>query len=220
MSEEDLQRIRIAESQLREEKERMLYIIEGTRAGTWEWNVQTGETKFNEIWANMIGYSLEELQPISIQTWIRFAHPDDEQQSSEKLQACFNKKSDYYECECRMKHKDGHWIWVLDRGKVISWTEDGKPLWMFGTHTEISKVKETEFALRESKAFTEAVMNSINTGIVACNAGGVLTLFNKATIEMHGIPKSSIPSDEWGRYYRLLNKDGITPLETKRYPFV
>lgn len=218
LSDENLLLVQKAEAQLRSEKERMLHIIEGTRAGTWEWNVQTGETIFNETWANLIGYSLAELQPISIQTWIRFAHPDDEQQSTQKLQACFDKTADYYECECRMQHRNGHWIWVLDRGKVISWTEDGKPLWMFGTHTEITKVKETALALKESNAFVDAVLNSINTGIVACNAEGVLTLFNNATIQMHGIPKSSIPADEWGKYYRLLHKDGVTPLEKKDIP--
>lgn len=218
ISDENLQLIQKAETQLREEKQRMLQIIEGTRAGTWEWNVQTGETKFNEIWANMIGYTLDELQPININTWIRFVHPDDAEQSSIKLQACFDKETNFYECECRMKHKKGHWIWVLDRGKVTSWTEDGKPLWMFGTHTEITNVKETELALRESNAFIEAVLNNINTGIVACNAEGVLTLFNNATRKMHGIPNTAIAADEWSRYYHLLAKDGVTPLETKDVP--
>lgn len=218
ISDENLQLIQKAETQLREEKQRMLQIIEGTRAGTWEWNVQTGETKFNEIWANMIGYTLDELQPINIKTWIRFVHPDDAEQSSIKLQACFEKETNFYECECRMKHKKGHWIWVLDRGKVMSWTADGKPLWMFGTHTEITTVKETELALRESNAFIEAVLNNINTGVVACNAEGVLTLFNNATKKMHGIPKSAISADEWAQYYQLFEKDGLTPLETKNIP--
>ncbi len=58
----------------------------------------------------------------------------------------------YYECECRMRHKDGHWIWIQDRGRLMSRTADGKPLMMFGTHTDITKRKLAEEAMRESEA--------------------------------------------------------------------
>ena len=54
----------------------------------------------------------------------------------------------YYECEARMRHKNGTWVWVLDRGKVATWTDDGKPLLMFGTHMEINQMKLTEGTLR------------------------------------------------------------------------
>lgn len=132
-------------------QQRLLSILEGTRAGTWEWNVQTGETVFNETWANMIGYELREISPTSIQTWIDYSHPDDLSQSNELLEKHFRGELDYYECEARMRHKDGHWVWVLDRGKVLSWTEEGKPLWMFGTHQDISERKQAEVALRDSE---------------------------------------------------------------------
>ena len=132
------------EEELRHERERLAGILRGTRSGTWEWNVQTGETIFNERWAEIIGYKLEELSPVSIDTWIKYTHPDDLKASDEMLQKHFNGELDYYDCECRMKHKDGRWIWILDRGKVISWTTDGKPLWMYGSHTDITERKRME----------------------------------------------------------------------------
>ncbi|GAB2618509.1 PAS domain-containing sensor histidine kinase [Belliella aquatica] len=119
-------------------------VIEGTLVGTWEWNVQTGETVFNERWAEMLGYTLEELAPISIETWMMLAHPEDLEESSLRLNVCFQQKSEFYEMESRMKHKSGHWVWVYDRGKVFEWTEDGKPLMMYGTHQDISKRKDAE----------------------------------------------------------------------------
>src|SRR6056297_755399 len=109
---------------LRETHARYKAILEGTNAGTWEWNVQTGETIFNERWAQIIGYSLKELEPISIETWTNHTHPEDLKACQEKLESHFRGESDYYECQCRMKHKDGHWVWVLDRGTVMEWTED------------------------------------------------------------------------------------------------
>jgi len=124
--------------------ERLEQIMHGTNVGTWEWNVQTGDTIFNERWASLIGYTIEELQPISIKTWLRFAHPDDLPESERLLREHFEGKQEYYEYESRMRHKDGHWIWVLDRGKVISRTPDGKPLMMMGTHQDITERKQAE----------------------------------------------------------------------------
>ena len=66
-----------ATESLAAERKRMSYILEGTNVGTWEWNVQTGETSFNERWADIIGYTLEELSPVSIETWMKYCHPDD-----------------------------------------------------------------------------------------------------------------------------------------------
>lgn len=140
-----------AEEEMNSQRFRLVSILDGTNAGTWEWNVQTGETKFNERWAEIIGYTLDELEPVSIETWEKFAHPDDLKICNEKLEKHFAGEADYYECESRMRHKSGRWVWVNDRGKVISWTDDGKPLWMYGTHILIDKQKQTEAELRKAK---------------------------------------------------------------------
>lgn len=130
------------------ERARLSAILEGTHVGTWEWNIQTGETIFNEQWADIIGYELEELAPISIDTWIRLTHPDDLAESEKRLNQHFSGEHAFYECEARMKHKQGHWVWVLDRGKVTSRSADGKPLMMYGTHQDITQRKEQENSFR------------------------------------------------------------------------
>ncbi|MCP3873737.1 MAG: diguanylate cyclase [Desulfobacteraceae bacterium] len=137
-----------AEEKLAHQKQRLSYILEGTNVGTWEWNVQTGEVIFNERWAEIIGYTLKEISPISIDTWMKFCHPDDLKKSGELLERHFNGKLGYYEFEARMRHKNGSWIWVLDRGKVSAWTDKGEALMMFGTHQDISKRKKTEEKIR------------------------------------------------------------------------
>lgn len=129
---------------LEAQSQRLSSIIDGTNVGTWEWNVQTGEVVFNERWADIIGYRLDELAPLSIDTWLSHAHPDDLEHSAEMLKRHFNGEQPYYVCEARMRHRDGHWIWVLDRGKVATWTADGQPLWMYGTHQEITERKLAE----------------------------------------------------------------------------
>ena len=122
----------------------------GRHSGTWEWNVQTGETVYNSIWAEIAGYTLDELSPISIQTWQTLAHPEDQKKAGELLSQHFEGKIPFYHSENRMKHKDGHWIWVLDRGKVFTWTADGKPLMMYGTHTNITESKIAEEKIQKT----------------------------------------------------------------------
>ena len=149
---------------LHSERQRLANIIEGTHVGTWEWNVQTGETFFNERWAEITGYTLAEIQPVSIHTWTSLAHPEDLKASEAQLKDVFARKKDHYDIECRIKHKDGYWIWVQDRGKVISWTEDGKPLWMSGTHTDITERKQAEEALTAQRQIYEQILEQSLAG--------------------------------------------------------
>lgn len=125
-----------------EQRKRLDNFIEGGMLATWEWNVQTGETRFNSYWAKIIGYSLEEISPVSIETWVRFAHPDDLNNSNELLQKHFARETEFYSCESRMKHKNGSWVWIRDTGRVVEWTADGQPLMMFGVHVDITAEKQ------------------------------------------------------------------------------
>ncbi|MFZ4855223.1 MAG: PAS domain S-box protein [Desulfuromonadaceae bacterium] len=161
--------------ELQNERQRLANIIAGTSVGTWEWNVQTGEAVVNERWAEMIGYTLEEISPVSIETWIKFAHPDDLICSTEAAEKHFRGELDYYEVELRMRHKDGYFVWVLDRGKVITWTEDGKPLLMMGIHQEITESKKLKEQLQQSQKM-EAVGQL--AGGLAHDFNNVLSIIN------------------------------------------
>ena len=118
-------------------------IIEGTELGTWQWNIQTGETIFNDRWAEVVGYKLAELEPTSEEVWRSIAHPEDQDKCMAALADHFAGKSDYYLTESRVKHKNGNWIWVRDKGKVVTWTEDGEPEWMTGFHVDITEEKKS-----------------------------------------------------------------------------
>lgn len=147
--------LRKQDIQVEESRRQLELVIESTAVGIWDWNIQTGEVIFNERWADIIGYSLEELQPVNIDTWLSHAHPDDLANSGEELEKHWQGKTPYYICEARMKHKDGHWVWVLDTGKLVSRDQDGKPLRMIGTHLDISNRKLAEIELLNAKIAAE-----------------------------------------------------------------
>jgi PAS domain S-box-containing protein len=149
-----------AEDALAEQRKLLANVIEGTNVGTWRWQVLTGEALFNERWAQIMGYTLAELGVISVQTWLDLTHPDDLKKSEELLHQHFTGKLDYYDYECRMKHKNGTWVWVHDRGKVVEWSPEGKPLVMTGTHSDISERKRVEEALQKAKDEANAATRS------------------------------------------------------------
>jgi len=142
---------KLAQAELRSMNWCLDSILESTRVGTWQWNVQTGETVFNERWAQIIGYTLEELAPVSINTWERLSHPEDLIYSNELLRQHFAGELSYYDFDSRMKHKNGTWIWIRDRGRVVTRTMEGQPLMMFGTHSDITARKQVEETLRQKE---------------------------------------------------------------------
>lgn len=142
-------RLRQQRAILAHERQSLKDVIWGADVGTWEWNVQTGETRFNDKWAEMIGYTLADLAPVSIQTWIDAVHPEDRKLSEQALRQCFDGDTFIYECEVRVRHRMGQWIWVLDRGRVLEWTQSGEPLRMSGTHLDITDRRQAQDALRK-----------------------------------------------------------------------
>ncbi|WP_295443597.1 PAS domain-containing protein [uncultured Thiodictyon sp.] len=173
----DITERKLHEAEIANQRRRLADIIEGTNVGTWEWNLPTGELVINERWAEIVGYRLEELAPISIATWLRFVHPDDLPRSNELLTQHLAGALPYYEYEARMRHRAGHWVWVLDRGKLASRTADGKPLLMSGTHQDITARKQAEAALIEAKLAAENA-NSAKSRFLATMSHEIRTPMN------------------------------------------
>jgi PAS domain S-box-containing protein len=126
------------------DSQRLENIINATRVGTWEWDIPRGKVTINNRWAEMLGYSLKDFEPLSIEKVQNLVFPGDSQRVNQKIQDCIEKRIDFYEVECRFVHKKGHFVWVLDRGQIVNWTDDGQPLLMAGTHTDITEFKNTE----------------------------------------------------------------------------
>ena len=175
------------EASLLVERNRFANIILGTNAGTWEWNIQTNEVIFNDKWAEMLGFTLKELSPTSINTWINLAHPDDLQKSYELLNKHFNKELDYYDCEIRVKHKNGSWVWIKDRGKVISWDNYGKPILMMGIHTDITKEKELIQEIEIAKnRFENMFKNHASVMLLIDPNNGEIIDANQSAVNFYG----------------------------------
>jgi PAS domain S-box-containing protein len=187
---EDITERKRAEEALRESEEQMVLTLRGADLGTWDWNVGTGDVTFNERWAKMLGFTLDEIEP-HVSTWKKLVHPDDMPRVEEVLNTHLKGKTDFYETEHRLKHKSGHWIWVLDKGKVIERDADGNPLRACGTHLDITERKRAEKltqiqrdlvqTLSESRNLNEALSHCLNAALDATgmDAGGAYLIDRK-----------------------------------------
>ena len=135
----------------------MTLALQGADLATWDWDVKTDSIIRNKRWSEMLGYEEGEIDE-SLELFTDLVHPDDRQFSWDALDAHLEGKTDSFEAEHRMRHKSGGWVWVLDRGRVLEWDLDGKPLRICGTHLDITKRREAEQQLKKlNKAKDELI---------------------------------------------------------------
>ncbi len=140
--------------ELLDSRERLHLALEAAQDGVWDWDVPNNKMVYSINWAGMLGYDLEELQNDN-STWLSLLHPRDHARAGTLLEAHLRGDIPQYEIEVRLRHKNGVYIWVLDRGRVVSRDEDGNPLRMTGTHRDITARKEAELALETRNRIAE-----------------------------------------------------------------
>ena len=148
---EDITERKYAEQSLRDSEERLELVMEGSQLGYWDWNIETGQVHRNARWAEMLGYTLEEIE-LSVKQWTDLHHPDDRARAWQSVQDHLEGRAPAHRCEYRMLAKDGQYKWILDQARVVKRDANGKPLRMSGTHTDITERKRAEDSLRENEA--------------------------------------------------------------------
>ncbi len=131
------------------QRDRFELVLQGTRLGLWDWNPTTNAVVFDERWARMLGHELAEIEP-SLESWQSRVHPDDLAGCFADIQAHLEGKTEFYENVHRMRHKDGRWIYILDRGRVCERDAEGRATRFTGTHTDITPQKLAELAARQA----------------------------------------------------------------------
>ncbi len=177
---------------LAHERQRLLDIVEGTNVGTWVWHVQTGELRLDERWAALLGYDLQALAPLNMGTWRKRIHPDDLPGIETALARHFSGEDRHFECELRMRHREGHWVFLLGRGKVSVWSADGQPELMSGTHMDISDRQAAQMALRTSEENFRHLFESSLHGILQAMPGGAIQYANPAACRLFGLTQDEI----------------------------
>lgn len=138
--------------------DKMINILDSAQIASWEWNVCSDELHVNERWANILGYTLADIVPVTYDTWLSHLHPDYRPLLEQKLLAHYRGKESYFEFESPVLTHDGEWVWVKDIGRVVSRTDDGEPEWVFGARIDIHRSKMAQLELEKLQQQLDHVM--------------------------------------------------------------
>ncbi len=167
-------------------------------AATWEWHIPSGEIFVNQRWSQMLGYRPEELATFSIETWKSLTHPDDLEKAMLTLDKVLNKGEEFYSAELRIRHKDGHWHYILDSGKVIERDENGKAIRALGTHIDIHERKMLEQEYRRTQQMLNEVVHHTRDIIYRTDGRGKLLYLSDAVTQYLGYSQEqAVWAFEW-----------------------
>ncbi|OIQ91934.1 putative diguanylate cyclase YegE [mine drainage metagenome] len=179
----DVTRRKRSEVELKDSEFRWKFAIEGTGDGVWDWDIETNQAKYSTRWKEMLGYSESDTFP-TCQEWLRRIHPDDQAQVTEMMRAYLAGEAPAYVVEYRLRCKDDHYKWLLGRGMVVQYGENGKPLRMIGTHVDLTERKAAEEELYLQKEYLKAIFDSEPECVNVLAPDGALLDINAAGLRM------------------------------------
>ncbi len=144
------ERIRL-EQALRDSEERLSMALSGANEGIWDWDLATDKLYFDACYYRMAGYEPDEF-PAAFGEWKKRIHPDDLAQAMVALDGYLDGERDTYENEFRFLCRDGTYMWILARGKIVAWDAKGNRARFVGTHMDITGRKQMEKALKKSES--------------------------------------------------------------------
>jgi PAS domain S-box-containing protein len=190
---------------LRLEQERWQLVLQGSNDGIWDWNLQTNEVFRNPRWSAMLGYQCDELQNKHL-VWADLIHPDDREWVVATQQQYLYRQIPQYAVEYRLRCKDGTYKWVLSRGQAV-WDEQGQPIRIVGSNTDIDDRKRVEEELRHSQEYYRLLSEVSPVGIFRNDPTGKCIYANAKTLEITGLSLEENLGDGWGKYLHPDDKE-------------
>lgn len=195
-----------------ESESRWAFALENGQQGVWDVDKLAGRLYTSPTWKRMLGYEPEDVSIDGGDAWLQLMHPDDHESFLAANGAHERGETEWLEAEFRLRHKEGHWVWILDRGKVISRDANGRPLRIIGTHTDISRNKAAE---REIQLLEERVRLAVEAGGIGLwsidLATGVAT-WNGETFGRMATEGDGQRSLEWLRFVHVDDRASLSDM--------
>ncbi len=193
------------------EANRWSFALESAGLGVWDSNLTTGQCYYSATWKKMLGYREDELGDSS-DLWLTLIHPDDKQRAIESGERHISGETSQIETEFRLRHKDGHWVWVLDRGRVVEWDKNGHPSRMIGVQTDITDQKNAELELTLLNERIQLALDAGQVGLWHFNSETEIVLWDRRMREIFGIGPGpdEVPRATW---HNLLHPDDAARAE-------
>jgi PAS domain S-box-containing protein len=161
-------------------------VVNNTGVGFWDWDIITGKVDCNQRWFELTGYNKKDIMPFTVEKWSELLHPDDAPKAMTIINQHFKGEIEQYFCELRLKHKLGHWIWVLDSGKLVSKTKNNEPARMIGTIVDITQRKNAEQATQVKLSIAKCLAQHLSLKQKLDNALDELLKLNELQLQEKG----------------------------------
>ncbi len=193
---------------LRRQRQRLAWVLAATRAGVWEVDLADMSLTVDERWAEIVGYRLAELEPVTYATWEALVHPDDLPRVNLERDRHIAGEAPFFDCDARMRHRDGHWVWVNSRGRIHLPDSQDRSRFMSGTHTDITervaaqeeiralnagleqrvqdRTAELERTLRDMEAISYSMAHDLRAPLRSMNGFAALILENDECLSEPG----------------------------------
>ncbi|MEO2266245.1 PAS domain S-box protein [Pseudoalteromonas sp. YIC-656] len=217
----DITELKDTEIALHESQQQLERALQGANAGLWDWDTHTEILHTNEIWANLLGYTKEELDREfgeCYERWQYLVHPDDIQEASQKLHDHLAGKTTTYRAEFRMKTKDGKWKWILSVGRNATPEPEQQGVRIIGIHIDIDASKAMQNELFSKQEQLKALFAALPVGVSMVSNEGQVLEANSMSEEILGVSANEQKAQEFASsYWQLINSEG-QPLSTEQMP--
>ena len=190
----DVTAARTVQAELQRERERLSAIVEGTQAGTWEWNFQSGELRVNLRLAGFLGDSLAAIEHAGVSLWRERVHGEDRERLQKAMHAHFSGAAPACEVELRLRHAQGHWVWLMLRGTVVSRTPTGEPLWLAGILLNIHERHRADELMRVRQLMLDRTERLAQVGGFELNLTENRITWSEQVFRIHGLSPGEQPS--------------------------
>lgn len=164
--------------------ERFEMTIKASQQGMWEWDIVNNKLNYSPIFMEMLGYEPNEFEH-TYENWKIRVHPDDVENTEKILEAYFTNATETYQNEFRIQHKAGHYLWINGFG-IAKRDETGKPIYMVGTHVDITPLKKQQEVLEEQKNEFDRLINNLGEAVFRLNSYNQITFMNNYWHELSG----------------------------------
>ena len=204
----DISELREAQEALKESEARWKFALEGAGDGVWDLDVQTGKIYYSRRWKEMLGYKETEIKE-DHDEWKALIHPEDRDRVLGEVEKCLTGETASYQNEHRLRCKDGSYKWIFARGKVVNWTDQGQPLRIVGTHTDITDRKHAEEALRESEELFRTLVHNVPGAIFMCanDPDWTMEYISQQIETITGYPKEDFLGSKVRSYNSIIHPD-------------
>jgi diguanylate cyclase (GGDEF)-like protein/PAS domain S-box-containing protein len=210
---EDIDARKQSEAAIAEAETRWNFALASAGQGVWEVDLRKKREHYSATWQSILGYNLDDLH-VDPGFWLTLVHPDDRDKVADADKAHMAGLTPHFEAEFRMRHKDGRWIWILDRGKVLERDEAGNAVRAIGTHTNITRLKEAEQRIAESavqladeKERLRVTLEAIGDAVICTDGQDRITFMNPMAEKLVKVESEGAVGEPLDRFYRSVDED-------------